>query len=124
MAEIVAETRTFAIRLAPSGGAKAPFSGAVTLRLTRTTDLLSGGKGVIRGTVFEKGTPNLVLKRKVRVHRESNGEAVQQTWSDAETGAYTFVGLDPRVKYTVIAYDYKHNYRAVVADNLTPEVPT
>ena len=45
---------------------------------------------------------------------------VQQQWSDAATGTYDFQYIETDHAYTVIAHDYEHNYRAVIADNLTP----
>lgn len=80
-----------------------------------------GGLGRISGTTKVKGTPNYAIRRKVRCHREADGLLVGEVWSDATTGAYTFNNIDASVKYTVIAYDYEHNYRAVIADNLTPD---
>ncbi len=80
------------------------------------------GNGVIVGTVKEKSTPmNRPLRRRVRLYLEKTGEFLDETWSDAATGAYTFTGLDPGQIYTVIGYDHLHNYRAVAADNLTAE---
>ena len=47
---------------------------------------------------------------------------VRETWSHAATGAYTFTDINPAYTYHAIAFDYARNYRAVIADNLTPEV--
>ena len=30
--------------------------------------------------------------------------------------------IDPSQRYTVVSYDYKQMYRAVIADNLRPEM--
>ena len=48
------------------------------------------------------------------------GRFVAETWSDA-AGAYAFEGLDLTQRYSVVAYDYAANYRAVIADNIQPE---
>ena len=42
--------------------------------------------------------------------------------SDAITGAYSFDYVDMTRKYTVISYDHTGIYRAVIADNQTPEL--
>lgn len=88
----------------------------------RVRDVAFGGPGRITGTVAEKATPNIPLRRRVRLHRDVDGLCVRETWSDAATGAYEFTDIDPAYRYTAIAYDYAHNHRAVAADNLTPEV--
>ena len=80
----------------------------------------SQGIGRVRGTVKEKSTPsNIPLARRVRLIREVDGMVVREMWSDAVTGAYDFQWVDETQTYTVLSYDHAHNYRAVVADNLT-----
>jgi hypothetical protein len=79
-----------------------------------------GGPGVITGTVMEKGQPNQPLVRPVQLISENTRVLVAETWSDAE-GNYRFELLDALQRYTVLSYDYKHLYRAVIADNLQPE---
>lgn len=77
------------------------------------------GRGVIRNTVKRKGEPlNVPLRRLVRCIRERDGRVVRATWSDPTTGAYVFDQLITTERYTVLAYDFEHNYRAAVADNL------
>ena len=85
-------------------------------------DMEFDGKGKVAGTVKEKNTPaNTPMRRRVRLVREIDGLQIRETWSDAATGYYEFLEIDERHKYTVISYDYAANYRAVIADNLTPE---
>lgn len=79
------------------------------------------GNGRIYGTVKIKGIPNLPVSRRVRLFREIDGLCLAETWSNAATGEYEFLGFDPAYRYTVLTYDYQQNFRAVVADNLTPE---
>jgi hypothetical protein len=98
-------------------------------RVARTATLLrdtyDGGFGRIIGTVKEKGMPsNLPLARRVRLFHELTGRFLRETWSDATTGNYAFVGIDPTQRYTVVSYDYTGSYRAVIADNLLPETYT
>ena len=122
MAEISVPTTMLALQVAASAGAAAPYSGPKLLSLQKSGDYIHGGVGVITGTVEEKAIPNRPLRRKVRLHRDVDGLMLRETWSDAMTGAYVFTDINPAYTYTVIAYDYARNYRAVGADNLTPEV--
>lgn len=87
-------------------------------------DLYFSGAGTIYGTVKEQATPdNMPLRRQVLLLDETTNLIVRETWSDATTGAYTFANVDPNRRYSVITYDYTHNYRAVIADNLIASVP-
>lgn len=122
MAEISVPVILLSIQVAPSAGAAAPYSGPKLLSVLKSGDFIHGGHGRIIGTVEEKASPNLPLRRRVRLHRDVDGLCVRETWSDAATGAYAFTDINPTYKYTAIAYDYAHNHRAVAADNLTPEV--
>ena len=82
-----------------------------------------GGAGRISGTVKRDADPTDVpLHRRVRLHREVDGLMTRETWSDATTGAYRFDGINEAYKYTVITYDHLHDYRAVIADNIAPEL--
>ena len=122
MAEISVPVILLSIQVVPSAGAAAPYSGPRLLSVLKSSDTIHGGPGRIIGTVEEKATPNLPLRRRVRLHRDVDGLCVRETWSDAATGAYAFTDINPAYRYTAIAYDYEHNHRAVAADNLTPEV--
>ena len=84
-------------------------------------DFEFGGSGRIAGTVKEDGSPDVPVKRRVRLHREIDGRLIREVWSEPVTGAYSFDHIDATKKYTVITYDYEHDYRAVIADNITPE---
>ena len=85
-------------------------------------DRIDGGFGQIVGTVKEKSTPtNVPLRRKVRLFHELSGRFLRETWSDG-AGNYAFTDIDPTQRYTVVSYDYLQNYRAVIADNILPEV--
>lgn len=122
MADIAVQVVHLSISMVPSSGAAAPYSGPRLLSVIKSGDTIGGGQGRIAGTIEEKATPNRPLRRRVRLHRDLDGLLVREAWSDAATGAYEFAGIDPAYRYTAIAYDYAHNHRAVVADNLTPEV--
>lgn len=85
-------------------------------------DVEHGGAGVISGTVKIDGDPtDTPVRRRVVLLREPDAVAVRETWSDAVTGAYAFTGVNLAYRYTVLAYDHTHSYRAVVADNVTPD---
>lgn len=80
-----------------------------------------GGLGRIDGTVKVDSSPDYPVHRKVRCFRDRDAVCVGETWSDPVTGEYSFEYVDPAERYTVLAYDYTGAYRAVVADNLTPD---
>jgi len=80
------------------------------------------GRHRLTGTVKEKGVAvDLPVSRRVLLLDERANFVVRETWSDAVTGAYLFEYINPAVRYLVISYDYKQNFRAAVADNLTAE---
>jgi hypothetical protein len=83
-------------------------------------DIHFSGRGVIAGTVKEKGLPDQPLVRRVQLISENANVLVAETWSDT-AGNYRFEFIDAAQRYTVVSYDYKHLYRAVIADNLKPE---
>lgn len=87
----------------------------------KAKDILHGGTGRVAGTVKVKGTPDYAVYRKVWLIDEHDGTLVREVWSDPVTGAYAFDNVSRDHKYTVLTYDYAHNFRAVVADNLTAE---
>lgn len=78
------------------------------------------GCGLIAGTVKEKGKPDQPLVRRVQLISENARVLVAETWSDSG-GNYRFALLDAAQRYTVVSYDYRQMYRAVIADNLKPE---
>ncbi|MBK8067920.1 MAG: hypothetical protein IPK27_09880 [Rhodanobacteraceae bacterium] len=80
------------------------------------------GDHQITGTVKEKGVPDdRPVARRVLLFDERTHVVVGETWSDPGTGAYRFEKISPVPRYVVVAYDYKHNFRAVIADNLRAE---
>lgn len=96
----------------------------LTVQSGAVKDLATGvrgqGIGRIQGTV--KITPDAPTHRKVRLVRDIDGLLVRELWSDPATGAYDFQYVDEAQAFTVITYDHLHNYRAVVADNIMPEL--
>lgn len=85
-------------------------------------DMAWGGKGQVSGTVKVKGSPNFPKYARTRLFNEIDGTMIREQWSNPLTGAYSFDNVDERLRYTVVAYDHDHNFRAVVADNLTPSL--
>ena len=83
--------------------------------------LYIGGRGRIAATVKEKAAPDLPVYRRVRLFRDRDGLMIAETWSNPVTGAYAFEYIDQSYTYSVISYDHTGNFRAVIADNLTPE---
>ena len=103
--------------------APAPLATSLVGTIITWRDVEFSGRGLISGTVKRDADPvDMPLRRRVRLHRDSDGQMVRETWSDAATGAYLFDAINEAYRYTVIAYDHLHDYRAVVADNLTPEL--
>ena len=81
------------------------------------------GRGRIAGTVKEKASPSdKPVRRRVRLYREPDGRLIRTVWSDPVTGAYEFYGIPMDARYTVVSHDYNALYRAVLADNLAPEL--
>lgn len=87
-------------------------------------DAENGGRGRLVGTVKVAGTPNTAVQRRVRLHRDRDGLLIREQWSDPVTGIYSFTDIDMTKTYTIIAYDHTFAYRAVLADNVTPELMT
>ena len=86
-------------------------------------DLEFGGRCAVVGVTKIKGEPNSPFRCRVRLLRDRDAYLVRETWSDATTGAFIFEGLSEAYTYTAYAQDHTGNYRAVVADRITPEVP-
>lgn len=104
-------------------GASLSVSARTAESSVRLKDVYFGGRGQIVGTVKEDLTPtDLPLRRRVQLYAERGGVMVGETWSNASNGAYAFTNIDHTIKYFVVAFDYEQNYRAVIADNLTPEL--
>ena len=74
------------------------------------------GGGQTPGTTLGNGRATAL-----RFAQEGARVLVAETWSDAN-GAYLFELIDPSQRYTVVSYDHKQMYRAVIADNLRPEM--
>ena len=88
-------------------------------------DLEDAGRGRITGTVKEKSAPvNMPLRRRVVLQNHRDKRTIRETWSDPVTGVYEFREVAMDRTYDVISYDHTGLYRAVIADNLSPELMT
>ena len=88
-------------------------------------DTEDAGIGKIAGTVKEKGAPaNTPLRRRVVLQNHRDKRTIRETWSDPITGVYEFLEIAMGRTYDVISYDHTGIYRAVIADNLSPELMT
>lgn len=79
------------------------------------------GYGVIAGTVKEAGSPDLPVKRRVRLYRKQDGVLIKETWSAAD-GTYQFDRIAQGILYYVISFDHTGNFNAVIKDSITPDV--
>lgn len=82
------------------------------------------GPGTITGTAKNTGLPaNTPVFRRVRLHEQSSGRIVRETWSDATTGAYSFTGLR-LTAYYVVGFDHTGQYSGVIETDVIPEAAT
>jgi hypothetical protein len=95
------------------------------VRTAGQLDYVLGGNGLgrVRGRTVEqedKNSPKVPVSRRVRMYRERDGLLIRETWSNAQ-GEYDFQRIDSTIAYTVLSYDHEGDFRAVVADRVTPE---
>ena len=84
-------------------------------------DVEFGGAGRIFGTTKSKASPsNLPTKARVVLLHQRSKLLVRETWSDPDTGDYSFDGLDLRQEFLALAEDAGGNFRAVAAQRLLP----
>lgn len=73
-----------------------------------------GGFKEVSGVVTIEGIP---ASRVVRCHEKRTGVMVAEKWS-ASNGVYSFPGLDARLDYYVVAFDYEQVYNMVGKDRI------
>lgn len=83
-------------------------------------DMADSGPLSISGTVAIDDTPDIPVRRRVRLHDKPTGRLVRETWSDPVTGAYAFEKLRDGLYY-VTAFDHTGNHNAVIKDAIRPE---
>lgn len=74
----------------------------------------------ITGTTKNTGTPEVPVRRRVRLHQQASGRPVADTWSDATTGAYSFENIRQGTYYAT-AFDHTGQYSGAIETDLTPE---
>lgn len=84
-------------------------------------DLQYGGAGRITGTVKVDSSPDIPVYRRVWLMNQRDAVVIRETWSDETTGEYEFTNIDETQEYSVISFDHTNNFRAVIADRVTPE---
>lgn len=84
-------------------------------------NLVDGGGYEISGTVAIDDTPDIPVRRQVRLFEKATGRLLRETFS-AANGAYSFEKI-PNRTYFVVAHDVDGGeYNAVIADKITPEL--
>lgn len=110
----------FSARVVLPGLTLGPIVPRVTSASVRV-DLYFGGRYRIVGDVAIDDTPDVPVRRQVRLFDKVTARLVRETWSAPGTGAYAFDYI-ANGRYFVVTHDYLTFYNAVVADNLTPEL--
>lgn len=90
------------------------------LRSVLTRRVYDAGDLRIAGTTKNTGTPELPVRRRVRLHEQITGRPVADTWSDAATGAYAFNNIGPGIYY-VTGFDHTGQFSGVIETDVTPE---
>lgn len=106
-----------------SVGGVGVYAGTASVALSRSRDLIHGGPGQVPVVTELDGTPtDLPVSRLVRLHRQVDGLALRQAWSD-NSGVLVFPDLNTSYEYYAVSFDHTRDKRAVIADRLVPEVP-
>lgn len=108
------------------GAAKWASPSTLTIESGAVKDYASGvlgtGRGRVRGTVKQKGSPDSPVYRRVALLRERDNFVVRPAvWSDPVTGEYSFDFIDELQVWAVLSNDYPGKRRSVVASGLTLE---
>ena len=82
-------------------------------------DATFGGDGYISGTVAIDSTPDIPVKRKVRLLTEDSAQLAREQWSKAD-GSYLFDHVDRSREFFAVSHDHTRVYNAAVSDFLTP----
>lgn len=83
-------------------------------------DVEDGGNYRVTGTTKVKGTPDLAVSRRVRLHDQLSGRVVREVWSTAGTGAYAFNRIRLGTFY-IASFDHTGLHNGVIATNVTSE---
>lgn len=89
------------------------------LRPIVTRRVYDAGGLRITGTTKNTGTPEVPVRRRVRLHEQTTGRPVADVWSDAATGAFSFVAIAQNTYYAV-ASDHTNTHCGEIFTDLTP----
>ena len=84
------------------------------------TDVEDGGTYRVTGTTKVRGTPDLAVSRRVRLHDQLSGRVVREVWSTAGTGAYAFNRIRLGT-FFIVSFDHTGLHNGVIATNVTSE---
>lgn len=84
-----------------------------------TVDVTDGGPLAISGTVAIDDSPDIPVRRRVRLFEKLTGRLVREAWSGLD-GGYSFTHLKNQ-EYFVLSHDHTNNYNAAIKDRITPE---
>lgn len=88
--------------------------------ISADVDVQDGGINRVTGTTKVKGSPDVAVSRRVRLHDQLSGRVVREVWSTAGTGAYAFDRIRLGVFY-VLSLDHTGINNGVIATNVTSE---
>ena len=95
----------------------------ISSTVNRAAELYDGGPHAITGTTKNTGTPsNAPVRRRVRLHDQLTGRALREVWSDAATGAWTFIGIRAGL-FFVMTLDHTGAYRGVIETDIVVPTP-
>ena len=98
-----------------------PAVRALTKPISADIDVEDGGTYRVTGTTKVKGTPDLAVSRRVRLHDQLSGRVVREVWSTAGTGAYAFNRIRLGTFY-IASFDHTGLQNGVIATNATSEL--
>lgn len=93
---------------------------SVLFRRTPLVQVAHAGEYRVVGTVKKDGSPDVPVRRRVRLIEQVTGRFIRETWSDAVTGAYAFNYIAPGV-YTVYALDHTGEYGGTIETDILAE---
>jgi hypothetical protein len=73
-------------------------------------------------TKVEAGAVDTPVSRRVRLHDQITGRALREVWSDATTGAWTFVNIRAG-EFFVLAFDHTGQYNGEVTTGIKLPTP-
>lgn len=60
------------------------------------------------------------VRRRIRLHDQATGAPVRETWSDAQTGSYSFDFIRPG-RFYIVGFDHTGLYGGEIKTDITPE---